>query len=134
MSKYERARHRESTPPDVTARLQHLGNEEGIAGGQLMEFGWVDLPALRQSCHTRHRERWQPQPTGRSLAGQCSQREPEWIVGHEGVVAISSKQQHRQVLDPSAEVAQQVQSCFIGPVDVFNNDNDERWHVAELSQ
>jgi hypothetical protein len=56
------------------------------------------------------------------------------IVRHEGVVAISNQQEHREVLDPAAKVAQEIQGCFVGPVNVFNNHNGERSHVAELLQ
>jgi hypothetical protein len=38
------------------------------------------------------------------------------------------------VLDPAAKVAQEIQGCFVGPVNVFNNHNGERSHVAELLQ
>jgi hypothetical protein len=37
------------------------------------------------------------------------------------------------MLDPAAEVAQEIQGCFVGPVNIFNNQNGERLHVAELS-
>ena len=38
------------------------------------------------------------------------------------------------MLDPPAEVAQQIQRCLISPVDVLDGDNGESLQVAELSQ
>ena len=56
------------------------------------------------------------------------------VIRHKGVVAIGDQQEHPQVLDPSAEVAQQIQSCLISPVDVLDGDNSKSFQVAELTQ
>ena len=37
------------------------------------------------------------------------------------------------MLDPPAEVTQQIQRCFISPVDVLDDHNGETLQVAELS-
>ena len=99
-----------------------------------MQLGCVDLRAMRQCCNTGCGERWQAEPAGHSLACQPAQGEPQRIVRHKGVVAIGDQQEHRQVLDPSAEVAQQIQRCLISPVDVLDGDNSKSFQAVELTQ
>jgi hypothetical protein len=118
----------------VVASLQHLGNEERIAGGQPMQLGCVDLRAMHQCCNAGCGERWQAEPAGRSLARQPAQGEPQLVIRHKGVVAIGDQQERPQVLDPSAEVAQQIQRCLISPVDVLDGNNGKSFQAVELTQ
>jgi hypothetical protein len=38
------------------------------------------------------------------------------------------------VLDPSAEIAQQIQRCLISPVDVLDGNNSKSFQAVELTQ
>jgi hypothetical protein len=89
---------------------------------------------VRQGRNTTHRQGGEAEPAGRSLARQRSEREPQRIVGDDGIVAIGGQKKHPQVLDPAAEVTQQIQRCLISPVDVLDGDNGESFQVADLSQ
>ena len=82
--------------------------------------------ALGQASYAGGGERRQVDASRPALAGQLAERHPQGVGGREGVVAERDHEQDRQVAEPAAEEAEQVEGRVVGPLHVLDDEHDER--------
>jgi hypothetical protein len=99
---------------------QHLGHEEGVAGGRRQHRGGVGAAAAGQLLDRTRRQRLQGQPP--HLRGGESAEDPaQRMVVAQLVVAVGEHQHAGQGRDSPGQVAEHVQGGVVGPVDVLDD-------------
>jgi hypothetical protein len=98
---------------------QHLGHEEGVAGGDREHGVGVGAVVAGQLLDRAHRQRPQPQPPHLPV-GERAQHPAQGMVVAQ-LVAVGQHQHARQPRDAPGEVAEHVQGGVVGPVDVLDD-------------
>ena len=97
---------------------QHLGHEEGVAGGRRQHGGRVGV-AAGQLLDRAGRQGPQVKPP-HLLMGESGQDPVQGVLAAQLVLAVGEHQHAGQVRDPPGQVAEHVKGGVVGPVDVLD--------------
>ena len=103
---------------------QHLGHEERVSAGRLVEAAGRLLGATRELLDPFDRERLQRHSRGDS-DGKIPEELTERVARADLVVAERQHEERRSRVDPASEVLQSVQCRLVGPLHVLE-DSDRR--------
>ena len=100
---------------------EHLGDEERVAAGGLVEAVGVDPPRAGQGGHGLPGQRRELEAAHPPGGGQVADDHAQRVPGPELVVAVGHHHHRRRAGHPAADEHEQVQGGLVGPVGVLDH-------------
>ena len=100
---------------------EHLGDEEGVPPGRLVQRARVHPVRAGQHRHRLAGQGRQPQPANRGRAGEVAGDQLHRVLGAELVVPVGDHHQGGRGTEPAGQEPEQVQGGLVGPVEVLDH-------------
>lgn len=107
----------------IRTRRERLDDEEGVAGGLLVELRRVDAAGLGELRDGLTREPREPKPAHQPARRKLSQNDPQPMLAVELVIAEARHNEGLQPLHSAGEHAQHVQRRLVRPVHVLEHED-----------
>ena len=97
--------------------------KNGLPPVSRWRVGGVSAAALRQALHRRFRQRAEADAMDGWRRRQIAEDQAERVIGPDLVVTVGDDEEDREIANPPAEEAEQLERGTVGPVGIFGDDD-----------